>query len=278
MFASIGRTWSIVKICWAILQKDRELVVFPICSGISAILIVLMSSGLASGLGALDRLFGESELTNGDYIFLLILYFVLSFVIMFFNSALVGAAMVRIRGGNPTVKDGLGIAMSRISTIAGWAVISASVGLVLRILSNASRRSDNVVGQIAVAIGAAAWGYTTFFVIPVLVVENVGPIESIKRSKSLLKQTWGEQVTANFGFGILGFFAFLVAMLPAFVFAQLSPALGLVLAVLGGISAALIVTTMDGIFKAALYEYAAEDLVADGFETNLLRDSYKASH
>ena len=118
-----------------------------------------------------------------------ITYFLLAFVIIYFNAALVGAAMVRLAGGTPTLGDGFRLANSRLPQIAGWALISATVGLILQILRSQSR--DNFVGQIALSVVGGVWAYLTFFVVPVLVAEQTGPISAIKRSSSLFKRDLG---------------------------------------------------------------------------------------
>src|SRR5260221_2999201 len=124
-------------------------------------------------------------------------------VIIFCNSALVGAAIMRLRGEEPTLSDGIRMATQNIGGIVGYAAISATVGMVLRSIQS-SARSKGIVG-IIVSVVAAGIGFActiaTFLVVPVLVFEKAGPIDVIKRSSQLLKQTWGEQLPGNFAMG-----------------------------------------------------------------------------
>ena len=274
MFATVGRTWEIIKICWGILQKDRELLVFPLYSGVAMMILIAITFTSSLSTGTFEKLTAESgeTLQSADVAFLAIIYFAASFIVIYFNSALIGAAMIRIRGGDPTVKDGFAIANSRLPQIIGWAVISATVGLILRILADRAR--NNIVGQIAVGILGGAWAYMTFMVIPILVVDKVGPIEAIKRSGSLFKRTWGEQVTANFGFGIISFLAILIGAAPAVLVAMVAPVAGIILGVITVGITVIIIAALEGIFKAALYEYVAEDVVAEDFSTDLLGHAY----
>ena len=215
MFATFGRTWQLTKMSWGVLQSDRKLIAFPIMSGVALVILAALLTGVGAGFGTFERL-GEAEtagLAEADIVLLGITYFLLAFVIIYFNAALIGAAMVRLAGGTPTLGDGFRLANSRLPQIAGWALISATVGLILQILRNQSR--DNFLGQIALSIVGGVWAYLTFFVVPVLVAEETGPITAIKRSSSLFKRTWGEQVVANFGFGIVGFVAALIGLVPA---------------------------------------------------------------
>ena len=122
--------------------------------------------------------------------------------------------------------------------------------------------------------GGGVWSYLTFFVVPVIVVEGSGPIGAIKRSSALFKKTWGEQFVANFGFGLLFVGAVILGVIPAFLVAQISPLTGIAVAVVTVGGAAAIVSSLEGIFKAALYVFAAEDVVSTEFSADALRTSY----
>ncbi len=277
MFSTFGRTWNITKICWQILQKDRELILFPVFSGVAMVFLAAIVWGVGGATGAIDRLQasqGESmALTNGDLGLFILAYFALSFVVIYFNTALVGAAMIRIRGGDPTVGDGIAIASRRLPQILGWSLIAGTVGLLLRVLRE--QAGNNMFGQIIISMVGGVWAYLTFFVVPTIVVEGAGPVQAIKRSSSLFKRTWGEQFVSNFGFGLLFVAAVIVGAIPAFVVAQISPVVGVAVGVVTVGGAAAIVSSLEGIFKAALYEYAAEDVVANEFSVELLKGSYR---
>ena len=273
MFQTIGRTWELIKMSWAVLKQDRELVLFPVMSaGALAILAGLMF-GIGSSLGTVDRL-SAAEPTAGeaDIVLLAVTYFVLAFVVIYFNSALIGAAMIRLAGGDPTVGDGLRMANKRLPQILGWALISATVGLILQLLRNQSR--DNMVAQIVLGLVGGVWAYLTYFVVPILVAEGLGPIGAIRSSGSLFKRTWGEQVTSNVGFGILGIVAALIGALPAVLVAAVSIPAGIAVAVVTVGLALAIVSTLEGIFKAALYGYVADGRVPEQFTRDSLAGAY----
>jgi hypothetical protein len=274
MFQTIGRTWELIKMSWAVLKQDRELVLFPVMSaGALAILAGLMF-GIGSSLGTVDRL-SAAEPTAGeaDIVLLAVTYFVLAFVVIYFNSALIGAAMIRLAGGDPTVGDGLRMANKRLPQILGWALISATVGLILQLLRNQSR--DNMVAQIVLGLVGGVWAYLTYFVVPILVAEGLGPIGAIRSSGSLFKRTWGEQVTSNVGFGILGIVAVLIGALPAVLVAAVSIPAGIAVAVVTVGLALAIVSTLEGIFKAALYGYVADGRVPEEFTRDSLAGAYQ---
>ena len=278
MFATIGRTWGIMKICWGVLQKDRELLVFPLVSGVAMIVLAAITFSVGSSTGALERAGAAAgsqsatALQTADIVLFAGIYFVGAFIVIYFNAALIGAAMIRIRGGDPSVWDGLAIANTHLPQIIGWALISATVGLILRILRD--RLRHNFIGQIVLGLVGCIWAYLTFMVIPILIVDNVGPIEAIKRSGGLFKRTWGEQVTANFGFGIISILAIIVAAIPALLVGMVSPVAGIALGVVTIGTVIVTVAALEGIFKAALYEYVAEDVVAEDFSSELLGGAF----
>ncbi|MDE2990616.1 MAG: DUF6159 family protein [Chloroflexota bacterium] len=273
MFQTIGRTWELIKMSWAVLKKDRELVLFPVMSTVALVILAGLMMGVGASVGTVDRL-SDTGATEVDIALLAVTYFLLAFVVIYFNSALIGAAMIRLAGGDPTVRDGLRMANKRLPQILGWALISATVGLILQVLRSQSR--DNMLGQIVLSLVGGVWAYLTYFVVPILVAEGLGPFAAIRSSGSLFKRTWGEQVTSNIGFGILGFVAALIGALPAILVATVSLPVGIAVGVATVGLALAIVTALEGIFKAALYGYVADGRVPEDFTRDSLAGAYQS--
>jgi hypothetical protein len=271
--SAFSRSWNLVQATWGVLRADKELIVFPIVSAIAAILVtiafavpefLLYSAGGNEALG---------------YVILFLFYLVQYTVITFANSALVGAAMIRLRGGDPTLSDGLSIAFSRLGAIVGYALIAATVGMILQALSE-----RGTLGRIVRSILGTAWNLITFLVVPVLVVENVGPIEAVKRSAGLLKRTWGEQVVGSAGMGFVFFLFFLLATVIAGAGVALGIAINSIvlivafvaLGILFYVALALISSTLGGIYAAAVYRYAAEGATSNQFAPELIQNAFRA--
>ena len=272
MFATFGRTLELIKLSWGVLQSDRKLIAFPLLSGLAFLVFAGVMTGIGSGIGLLDRMGSEAGLALSDIGVLAITYFGLAFVIIYFNAALAGAAMVRLAGGQSTMSEGFQKANRRLPQIAGWALISATVGLILQAMRSNSR--DNFLSQLVLSMIGGVWAYMTFFVVPVLVAENIGPIGAIQRSGSLFKRTWGEQMVANFGFGMVGLIAVVAAGVPAYLIAQVSLVAGIGVGVVTVGVAVATVATLETIFKAALYGYVADGRVAEGFTEDTLAAAY----
>ena len=272
MFATFGRTLELIKLSWGVLQSDRKLIAFPLLSGLAFLAFAGVMTGIGSGIGLLDRMESEAGLALSDLGVLAITYFGLAFVIIYFNAALAGAAMVRLAGGQSTMSEGFQMANRRLPQIAGWALISATVGLILQVMRSNSR--DNFLSQLVLSMIGGVWAYMTFFVVPVLVAENLGPIGAVKRSGSLFKRTWGEQMVANFGFGMVGLVAVVAAAVPAWVIAQVSMVAGIGVGVVTVGVAVATVATLETIFKSALYGFVADGRVADGFTEDTLAAAY----
>ncbi|MDQ7036519.1 MAG: DUF6159 family protein [Anaerolineae bacterium] len=204
MFGSFSRSWQLVKASWAVLKADKELILFPIISSITLVIVSIImfipSAIIAFSLDVAGL--GEGGAGILGYIGLFISYFVSYTIIIYFNTGLIGAAMIRLDGGDPTLSDGFRIANERISKILAYAAISATVGVILRIIEERA----GFIGDIIASIIGFAWNLATFLVIPVLVSTDMGPIEAVKHSGSLLKKTWGEQITGNFSIGGIFFF------------------------------------------------------------------------
>ena len=279
MFRTIGHTFSLMKMSWRVLMQDRELILFPIMAGIGVAILVGVLAAVAAATGTLDRLetatsgtaaAGE-EVQAIDVILGIAVYTIAYFIVIFFNAALISAALERLRGGDPNVGSGLSHALRHVHTIIAWALIAATVGLLLQM----ARSRSGTFGRIALSIVGGVWAYVTFFVIPVLVTEGIGPIEAIKRSGSLFKKTWGQQFTASFGFGLVYIVAVLIAFLPAALLFALSPILGIIVGVFTISIAVGAVQALEGIFKAALYEFANGETPL-GFERSTLSSAYRA--
>jgi len=280
MFSSFSRSWELVKASWAVLRSDKELIVYPIVSFVGSIIVMItfaiptIAAGIfdsisrdgAEGIGVLGLIVG--------FLFYLVMYT----VVIFSNTALVGAAMIRLEGGNPTLNDGFRIASQRFPKILGYAAISATVGMVLRAISERS----GLIGQIVTSIIGFVWGVATFLVVPVLVMEDIGPWEAVKRSAGLLKKTWGEQLAANFSmgliFGLLSVAIVIIGMVLTAVLANVSGALAVaavVAMVLTLIGISLVASALGGIYQAALYRYAAEGKSSDYFSAELIQGAFK---
>jgi hypothetical protein len=273
----IRRSWDLVKSSWAVLRADKELLLYPVTSGIVTSIAMVVLFGVWLGSGGLARLDDES-FGIVDLILAFILYFVVSTVVVFFNSALIAAANIRLEGGDPTLSDGFRIAFSHIGPILGWAAIAATVGLLLQAL----RERGGAAGAIVSLIGTLAWSVITFLVVPILVVEGVGPVEAIKRSASLLRTTWGEQIVGNFSIGLVVFLAFLAAAVVGGLAVFLLFSVAVVLGVLGAaflvgglIILGLIGAALSGIFNVALYRYAVGKDSSRFFPSETLEGAFR---
>jgi hypothetical protein len=265
-----------------VLRSDKSLLMFPLVSGVCCLLVAasfLIPIGLAfAGSGATGDT-GERALSAGGYIALFLFYLVQYFVIIFFNTALAGAALKRLRGESTSFGEGMAIARSRIVSIFGYALIAATVGLVLRAL----QERLGLIGKLVAGFLGLAWTVATFLVVPVLASQEVGPTDAIKRSVDLLKRTWGENIIGNAGigvvFGLLMFLAILVSaglIMGAFAMQSIAAVVIAFAVVAIGITLlGLIQASLQGIYAAALYRYAEEGKVGYGFDQALLEQAFK---
>ena len=256
-----------------VLKKDKELVFFPIMAAIFVIVLL----GIIYSTGGIT--FSDNPEEQGSIIPLAILIFGANFIIVFFNSALISAALERLRGGDPNISSGLSHAFKHVHHIFLWSIIVTIMALIFAAIRS-SGRNRGMMGQIMTELFAsflqAGWAMMTFFVVPIIVSENLGPISAIKRSSGLFKQTWGNQVAANFGFGIFQILALLASGAIGWIFGLASPTFGMIVGVLCASISVSIIYTLEGIYKAALYEFAMGEKPLE-FEQQDLRTAYRAS-
>jgi hypothetical protein len=265
----IRRGFRLLGASWEVLKADRELLVLPLISFAIILVVTASVGGAAWASGGLGR--EREALTAVDYAFLAIYYFVAYFVSIFFNAAVVGAATIRLEGGDPSIRDGLRLAASRTGKIAGWAAISATVGLILRAIEERA----GFIGDIIVGLIGVAWGLMTYFVVPVILYEPVGAIEGIKRSASIFRQRWGEQMTGNASIGLAMVLLGLPIILVSVALAAISPPLGIVVGILALGALIAVGTALSGVFQAALYRYATSGEAGGAFSEADLQASFK---
>lgn len=282
MFDRISNGFALAGSSWRVLMKDKHLLVFPILSGFLFVLVV--ASFLVPLATLVDWAKVQQQANNRHvppwaYAVAFAFYFCTYFVTVFCNAALISCAFLRFNGESPTVGDGFRAALSRLPQIFAWALVSATVGVLLKVIENVHEK----VGEIVSAVLGTVWSVMTFFVVPILVVEKAGPMEAVSRSVSLLKRTWGEALVGRMGIGFVLFLValpiILVLIAGGYLLATGHVPAGVALLIAGGVLL-LVYTAVSAalhtILLAALYQYAADGQVPEGFERRAFSGAFAA--
>ena len=274
MFDKFSRSWDLVKASASVLRSDKELMLFPVISGL--VTLVVLATFLVPMFAL--RIFADG-IGLGGAVFGFLFYFVQYSVMIFFNCALVGAAMIRLDGGDPSLADGFNAAKARLPSILGYAAIAATVGVLLQGMK--SRDNNFIVRLVGSGLGAA-WTLASFLVVPVLVSRDIGPIDALKESVGLLKRTWGENAIGNVGigaaFGLITFLFLLVGAGLTLVAYQASLALAVgvgVIFLLGVLLLGIYQAALSGVYSAALYRYAVSREAPAAFRGAMLEDAFR---
>jgi intracellular septation protein A len=262
----ISRSFDIMILSYRVLLRDKELLVLPL---VSMTVTAVTIASFVFGLGVT-----RSELRTGGpamYLPLLLLYVVIYTVGIFSQAAVVAGATERMRGGDPTLGSALAAAGRRIGPIIGWAILAATVGTVIRAIQDRA----GVFGKLVAFVGGTAWSLAAFFIVPVLVFEDLSIRESLRRSARLFKDVWGESVAGGVTLGL----ANLVVTIPLAVVALLIAVVvgktaGIGVFIAGMIALTIVFAALQGIYLATLYRYATEGWVPAGFDGELLRQAY----
>ena len=270
----ISNTIALAKVSWRVLRKDRELLLIPVLSFLASIAVLALI--WLPTLSAIDTSALEGEREDPGAVLLvvgIITAMALSIITVFFNGALVAGAHERLSGGDPTVRSAVGRAFSRLPGLLPWAILTGTVGLILQ----AVRERAGWLGRFVVNMVGMAWKTATFLVVPAIVIDDHGAISGLKASAALLKRTWGENIAARVGFGLLGF----VAIIPAVLVVGATGALGGAALVLGILVAipylalvVVVLTALNAVFQTALYLYATTGSVPTGFADSNLEASF----
>ncbi len=272
----LSRSWQLAKSSAAVVADNKQLLVLPVISGIAGALVIATFVIPIVSSGVLDA---EADRQTIAYVWMFLLYVALYFVGIFFNTALVSIVLERLDGRQASLRDGLRIAFSRIGAIAGYAVIAATVGVLLR----AIEERVGLIGRLVTAVIGTAWSVATFLVAPILAVEKVGAVQAVRDSATLLKQTWGENIAGNVGIAFvfgLGYLLLIVATIVAVValanldFATLAIAVAIA-ACFVGVGLAVGQAALQGVYSALLYRYAHSGEVPVGFDRGALDNAFR---
>ena len=249
-FDRLSNGWTLAMNSLKVLKENKQLIIFPVLSGISLVLIMGSFVLVFLGVNGWSDENIEDPGTIGNYLYLFLFYLVNYFIVVFFNMGLIHCTRLYFRGEEVSINAGLRFSLSRIGTIFSWAVFAATVGTILRIIQEES----GLIGKIITGIIGIVWNIATFFVVPVIAYEDLGPIAAFKRSSQLMKQKWGESLGATFSFGLIQFLAMIVLIIPLFFIGNMiHPIGGIALAIMGVFIIATIFSAAQTIFVSAVY-------------------------
>lgn len=252
MFSRMSLGWQIARNAMKVLNANKQLIIFPVLSAITTVIVAL---SFFSFFFFSDRV---SDPSNGVVLLTTFLFYVCAyFISVFFNMALIHCTTLYFRGEEASVAEGLSFSVSRIRLIFAWAVFAATVGTALKVIQ------DNLgqVGKLITGILGLAWSVGTFFVVPVIAYEKLGPYEAIQRSIQLMKEKWGESISARFSFGIIILLFMLAMGIVAIATTELvNDGLGVGVFVAGFVVMMIVISAVRTIITAAVYHSIDADL------------------
>jgi hypothetical protein len=277
VFDRLARSWSLIKASASVVRSNKTLLLFPVVSGIATtIILVTFLLPLARDLD-LER--SSSPGQTMQYIWLGLLYVVLYFVTIFFNTALVSVALLRLTGSPAGFRDGFARAVTRLPAILGYALLAASVGLLLRGIEERA----GWIGRFTAGLIGVTWTVASFLVVPSLAARDIGPIEALRHSATLLKRTWGENIAGNAGISFVFTLIYvaivfgMIGLLAATANVSIEAAIGIVtIGVVLLLAAIVLHSTLQGVYAAALYCYATLGEAATGFSADALDAAFRA--
>lgn len=282
---ALSRSWNLTKLSFRVIGQDKELLLFPLIAVVLSIgyLVALLVPTIWLEFSQ-D---GSVEWSVADYIVTFVAYLGLSFIGTFSNMCIVYTAKTRFAGGDATFGQSVGFTLGRIHQVLAWAAVSATVGVIFRMIDDAAQRAG-AIGKIVVSILRGllgmVWSAITLFVVPSMVYRGTGPIDAIKDSIRVLRKTWGESLVRSLGFGLVEFLFMLGGM---FVFGGMiagavsmgvgnGVVLGLVIvAMVYFVGVAFVFLLARTIFNTALYAFASEGAMAPGYDDATLRAAFR---
>ncbi|MDN3658182.1 DUF6159 family protein [Ferruginibacter paludis] len=249
-FDRLSSGWTISMNSFSILKKNKQLIIFPILSGISLVLTagVFILGILAVAGWNVEYIKTDNRVIN--YALLFGFYFINYFIVVFFNMALIHCSKLYFDGEEVTVSKGLQFSASRIDVILSWAVFAATVGTILKII----QENTGTIGKIVTGLLGFVWGITTFFVVPVIAYENLGPVDAFNRSAELMRNKWGESLGATFSVGLVQMVVVILAAIPVcLIAAYVNMFAGIFIGIMAGVTIFAVFSAAQTIFISSVY-------------------------
>ncbi|TNE48445.1 MAG: hypothetical protein EP344_18715 [Bacteroidetes bacterium] len=270
-FSRLQNGWQLAMVSFATINRNKSLLLFPVFSSIALVLVLATFFGGSYFLVGEDitALLADDQMGQiAGYILIFIYYLVNFSVIVFFNAALIHCAIKILNGEETHMSEGLSFAMSRIDKILGWAVLAATVGTLLQFLQNTGK-----IGKIVASLLGMAWSILTFFVVPVLVYQNLSVFDSVKESGRLMREKWGESLAGNVSFGLFYFLGLIAAVILAILLFKVHPVLGILVGVATILLVGTVITAARTVFVAAVYNRTIGQPTGD-FDDDLLDSAF----
>ncbi|MHA1728436.1 MAG: DUF6159 family protein [Promethearchaeota archaeon] len=280
-----SRSWQITKLSFGMIKKDKELLLFPLLSGIfSTIFIVAMLWPTI-----IVDLISQPENFNMEYmeyIIIFLMYLGLGIIATFFNFCIVYTAKSRFEDGNPTVGGTFKFAFSKFHLIIYWGLMTATVGLIHLIIEKIAQNMKGIgQGNLRFIRRALALsrGIITIFVIPAMVYHGLTPTKAIKRSTKALSKTWGESLVRYFGMGLIQFLFGLLgiglAVLIGFFVIPINFLTGIIITVvfvlLYFLILILVFISANKVYNTALFVYAETGEVPGIYTKNIMSNAFR---
>jgi hypothetical protein len=281
MFETFSRSWLLVKDSFQVLKDEKEIALFPVISAIASMLLfsafVLQVLLSAHALGSMNEFW--------VYPMFFVYYLLSCFIVVFFNAGLITCANMRLNGKDPKFSDGIGNAARHVGGLFVWALISATVNVILRIVRAlvSGKKKGFIVGIISgiiLSVLEGAWIILTPFVVPVIVLEDAGPIDAIRESWELFKAVWGETLAGNFSIGAVFLLLGLLGIIPFVALWFLTGPYVVWVSVLGAVMVywvvlAIIGFSLHGIFLTALYNYAKTGKIPEAYKPDVITGAFE---
>jgi hypothetical protein len=287
---TFSRSIALVKASWGVLREDKELMLLPVISTVTSLVLMAPFFGIAfltsdvkmpstTAATSTTSSSGEFQVSIVGWVVIFLAYLLGTYVTIFFQAALVLAANDRMTGGSPTLGSALSMASANAGRILPWALISATVSVVLQ----AIQQRAGFVGRLVIGLVGLAWTLVTLLVLPILVIEQVGVKDAFGRSAEAFKRTWGENVVGNGGIGIIGVIGMLIGLVVCgpIVFVGVSNSstpmivAGIALFVVWMVLVSVFTAAMNGVFRTALYRYAVLGEEPRGFTHDQIAGAFK---
>jgi len=272
-------SWLLFKETWSYLKADSEILWIPIITTLINIFAfgILITLFIVVVLAGHISLPGDGQPTSAlEWVFIFLCYVVCAFTLAISQGSISYTVYTRAHGGDATLREALKAGFARSGDFFIWAVVTSTVGVILRMIMERSR----LLGAIVAFFLGVAWSVLTYFTVPAMMLDKKSTFPAIAHSGSVFRRTWGETIVSNVTLGLTFFVINLAAICSIFGLAMLAfvikvpvgfvIVLGLMAFIIFLFCSVLLQASLEAILKTLLYIYANERTIPQNFNGELL--------
>ncbi len=263
--------WRLGLYSFRFVMTHKSLLLLPLFSALS-IMLALALIYFATNDALIRFNVKDIHLTAIIMLACVMAYFSCIFIAIFFNVMLIAMVNDYFENKRLSFVVGYSRAAHCIPAILSWALITGSVGILIKMLEALEEKLH--IPSILSALLEVGWAAATYFVVPIICFQgSASPSVLYDESARLIRQTWGEGVLKIIGASLFMFVLGIPLYLAFVVLFNTTSAYHTHLYIILGIASLfmmMLAAIMNGTLQTVFYKYADSQYIPPDFQSEFL--------